>query len=245
MFWEVGMEKHAVYTGTRNLYGDMVASAKSVVLNSDVDKIHFLIEDDVFPYDVPDIIECHNVSGQTFFPPDGANMKCRFSYMALMRAALCHVFPNLDEILSLDVDLIAVRDISGAWEIDVSDDYLAACFEPVMCNGDHGLHYVNVGVVLYNLAKLRDGKANEVIDVLNRYMYANVEQDVFSYLCNGRIAYMPPEYNATRYTEPCEEPRIVHFAGYKHAEWSKRPEFERFRKMSWEEVLANRLESQR
>lgn len=231
--------KHAVYTGTRNLYEDMAASAKSVVMHSDVDKVWFLIEDDGLPFEVPDIIETVNVSGQRFFPEDGPNMRCPFSYMALMRAALCHVLPDVDTILSLDVDLIAVRDISAIWDITLGDDYyLAACHEPEFCK--KGMYYVNVGVVLYNLAKLRDGKADEVIDVLNRCKYPNVEQDVFSYLCNGRIQFMPPEYNATRYTEKCDDPRIIHFAGYHHKQWTKRPEFAAYRDMEWDEVLARR-----
>ena len=235
------MEKHAVYTGSRNLYEPMVVSAKSVVANSDVDRIHFLIEDDEFPFDLPDMIDTMNVSGQRFFPPDGPNMKSSFTYLALIRSALCHVFPDLDVILSLDVDTVAVRDISGVWDIELGDEYyLAACNEPLYCIADKGLYYVNVGVTLYNLAKLRDGKADEVISALNRWRYINVEQDVFSYLCNSRIQHMPSEYNATRYTEKCDDPRIVHFAGYRQEKWEHSPEFERYRRMSWDEVLANR-----
>ena len=231
--------KHAVYTGSRNLYEDMVASAKSVIRNSDVDKIWFLIEDEEFPYELPDMFETIDVSGQTFFPPDGPNMKSQFTYMALIRAALCHVLPDVDTVLSLDVDLIALKDISAVWDIPLGNDYyLAACHEPEFCH--KGMFYVNVGVTLYNLAKLRDGKADEVIDVLNRAKYPNIEQDVFSYLCNGRIQYMPPEYNATRYTEKCKDPKIIHFAGYNHKYWTKRPEFEAYRAMSWDEVFEGR-----
>ena len=44
------MIKAAVYTGTRNLYKQMVVAVKSLIRNSDVDKIYLLIEDDEFPY---------------------------------------------------------------------------------------------------------------------------------------------------------------------------------------------------
>ena len=40
------MIKAAVYTGTQNLYGGMIAAAKSLIANSDVDEVWFLIEDD-------------------------------------------------------------------------------------------------------------------------------------------------------------------------------------------------------
>jgi len=43
----------AVYCGTRNLYKNMVIAAKSLLIHSNVEKIYFLIEDDIFPYEVP------------------------------------------------------------------------------------------------------------------------------------------------------------------------------------------------
>lgn len=52
----------AVYSGTRNIYEKMMTASKSLLRYSDVDKIYFLIEDDIFPYDLPDTYECINVS---------------------------------------------------------------------------------------------------------------------------------------------------------------------------------------
>ena len=43
----------AAYCGTRNLYKDMVPAVKSLLVNSNVDKIYLLIEDDQFPYKLP------------------------------------------------------------------------------------------------------------------------------------------------------------------------------------------------
>ena len=40
--------KHAAYCGTREIYDDMEMSAKSLVANSDVDLVHFIIEDSAF-----------------------------------------------------------------------------------------------------------------------------------------------------------------------------------------------------
>ena len=42
------MMRAAVYSGSRNLYPHMVTAAKSLVANSSVEKIYFLIEDDKF-----------------------------------------------------------------------------------------------------------------------------------------------------------------------------------------------------
>lgn len=43
----------AAYCGTRNLYKDMVPAFKSLLINSNVDIIYLLIEDDKFPYPLP------------------------------------------------------------------------------------------------------------------------------------------------------------------------------------------------
>ena len=88
--------KAAVYAGTKNVYEQMIPSMQSLLIHSDVDKIYFLIEDDIFPYELPAEVECINVSNQTFFPIDGPNMKNRCSYMVLLRAAFSKSGNNLE-----------------------------------------------------------------------------------------------------------------------------------------------------
>ena len=141
--------KYAVYTGTKNLYYDMIPAVKSMLINSDVDKIYLLIEDDKFPIELPKEVECINVSGQTYFKPDGPIMKSQFSYMALMRAALPKVFPDLDTILSLDVDTIVDKDISDIWDIPLGDKYYFAA-APEVKRSENGFVYTNAGVTLFN-----------------------------------------------------------------------------------------------
>ena len=227
--------KHAVYTGSRNLYADMVTCCKALLRNSDVDRIWLLVEDDEFPYELPPEITAIDVSGQTFFDPDGPNMGSRYTYLAMMRAALCHVLPGVDKVLSMDCDTIAVRDVSSVWDTPMDGCYFAAARERHRCY--EGLLYTNTGVALYDLDYLRQGKADEVIDCLNRRRYTWVEQDVFNYLCQGRIALMDGNYNANDWTEH-PDPRLLHFAG--HADWRARPELCAYRDMTWYEARRNR-----
>ena len=175
--------KHAVFCATRNLYGDMEAAARSLVANSDVDKIHFLIEDATFPRPLPDIVECHDVSGQQFFPMLGPNALTGWTWMVLMRAALCHVLEDVDVVLSMDCDAFCVRDASSIWDADLGGKYLAGVTERAKARP--GRQYVNFGVVLFNLAALRDGKADEVIAALNARRFEFPEQDAANELCNG------------------------------------------------------------
>ena len=230
------MTKHAAYCGTRNVYGDMEMAAKSLVANSDVDRVHFIIEDEEFPHELPGIVECHDVSGQEFFKPGTPNMVSGYTYMAMIRAALCHVLPDVDKVLSLDCDTLAVRDVSDIWELPIDGCYFSATHEWHRTTED--AIYCNHGVVLYNLAKMRDGKADEVIAELNAKGYQWVEQDVCNYLCQGAIFDMPSEYNSNWWTDKnAPDARIVHFAGLERRKWVKKPEAEKYSSMSWEQAM--------
>lgn len=230
-----GTLKHAVYTGSANLYDDMVTACKALLRNSDVGRIWLLVEGE-FPHETPPEVTAIDVSGQTFFRKDGPNMGSRYTYLAMMRAALCHVLPpDVHKVLSMDVDTLAVRDVSDAWDVPMDGCYFAAARERHRCY--EGLLYTNTGVALYDLDMLRDGKADEVIDVLNRRRYTWVEQDVFNYLCQGRIAIMDGNLNANDWTEH-PDPRLLHFAG--HPDWRNRPELCAYRDMTWDEARRGR-----
>jgi len=230
------MEKHALYSGSANLYGDMQTAAKSLIANSDVDKVWMLTEGD-YDYWLPDMCEVLDVSGQGYFPEGSANMGTRFSYLALMRAALA-LMPELsgvDRILSMDVDTICVRKVSDVWDIDLDGYYFSASVEPR--TKLRNMTYCNTGVALYNLEMLRDGKAEEVVHALNVNQYPYVEQDVFNFMCQGRIHDMPSEYNVNRFTGRANVTRIRHFAGDKTEQWRDQPIVREFREMSWDTVM--------
>lgn len=226
--------KAACYCGTRNLYGDMIPAVKSLLCHSDVDRVYLLIEDDEFPYWLPDKVECINVSGQTYFKADGPNYRNEWTYMVLMRAALHRVFPDLDRILSLDVDTVVEEDISELWNIPLYDYWLAAAKEPYKSEWFKKL-YINCGVMLLNLKKLRDdGKGDELMEALNRKHYRFNEQSCIMERCQGGILEIPSDYNANDYTEQTDTKKIVHFAAV--SGWKNRPLVEKYRSMDWEEI---------
>ena len=225
--------KTAVYCGTRNLYPHMIPAIKSLMANSDVDKVYILAEDDSLPYELPKEVEVLNVSKQEYFKPGTPNMKSRFSYMALMRAALPLVFPEHDTMLSLDVDTIAKGDISDLWNVDLDNYFFAACRETHRSMDDY--LYCNHGVVLFNLKKLRDErKVDEVIYVLNRCRYPYVDQDVLNYLCQGRIYDLPSMYNVNDWTEKTKTEKIIHYAGIK--EWFGKKDYQDYKGLSWDSI---------
>ena len=229
-------KRYACYSGTRNLYPYMVGAAKSLVNHTDVDRIFFLIEDGGFPERLPSFIEPIDVSGQEFFVPDGPNVGSPFTYMAMIRAALCHVLPSyVDRVLCLDVDTIVKEDISELWDLDLDGCYFAAAIEPNRSKHDE-MDYYNAGVMMYNLEALRDGKADEVIEDLNENRRLWVEQDSFSLLCQGEALELPSVYNGCRFVKKFDGPvKITHFAGFKP--WTHYAEVKHYQEATWSEIL--------
>lgn len=202
----------AVYSGTKNIYEQMLTAAKSLLIHSNVEKIYFLIEDDKFPYELPPEIECINISNQQYFKPDGPNFNNVLSYMVLIRVAYTKIFPDLDRILTIDVDTIVNENISDLWELNLNDYYLAGV-EEVEVSKNEG-SYINMGVAMLNLKKIREEhKDDELINNLNTFWYRWNEQDAINQLFRGHILILPGDYNACWQAQPPKHEKITHFAG--------------------------------
>lgn len=241
---EEGAMRHAVYSGSRNLYPDMVTAAKSLVANSSVGKVHFLIEDDDFPYDLPDIIETANVSGQGWFPPSCANMTTHFTYMSLLRVCYSKMFPDVREILQLDVDTVCVGDVDAIWDADLDGRWFAMVPEHLGSYKPFGPVYYNCGVALFNLDQIRaDGADDRAIQLLNSVKVPYIDQDAWNRLARrgGKSVDLPVRYNECFVTGFTDDPAIVHFAGAR--DWqdstrkARREYLRKYREMTWEQVM--------
>lgn len=237
--------KAAVYSGTRNLYADMVTAAKSLIANSGVEKVYFLIEDDVFPYELPKMIETMNVSGQQFFSKGGANFKTDFTYMSLLRVCYTKLFPDLEKVLQLDVDTVVVDNIDSLWDIDLTGKWFAAVQEPLSTYKPYGPTYYNIGVAMFNLDQIRKDEADEkLIEFLNTKKVPYIDQDAWNRFGTRMAADLAPRFNESFVTGYSEEPAIVHFAGIK--DWqtspraSRREYLKKYREMTWEGVINGR-----
>lgn len=239
--------KAAVYCGTQKLYADMVTAAKSLLCNSDVDKIYFLIETDRFPYELHKDIECINVGGQTIFDWDGPNTKTLWTYMILMRVAFTKLFPDLDKIVSLDVDTVVVDDVSGLWDVDMDGCVLAMANESYGNYRPYGQQYFNCGVTVYDLAALREtGLDDEMIHAIQTTRFTYPEQDAMNLICSGKIKELDSRYNDNHICGKTMNPAIVHYIA--KTDWATDPAMDRreylleYRGKSLEDVSAIRLE---
>lgn len=227
--------KYVVYTATRNYYEDTIPSMKSLLSHTHIDKVYFLIEDDVFPYWLPDCVEVINVSDQEYFHKDGPNYTNPWTWAVLMRAAFTKIIP-VDKVLNLDADVFIEDDISELWDLDIDNYYFAGVTE--FAKKGFEQPYINFGVCMMNLKKLRDGKDDEIIRELNTNHYFANEQDVFNTLCRQKLA-IQSKYNSCLYTKPCENPKIVHYAGigdifpWSGVRWQDFPLAKKYQSMDW------------
>ncbi len=230
----------AAFCATRNMYPDIAPPVKALLSHSDVEKIYILAEDDEVGVWLPGLCEIVNVSGQSIFPQSSPNYENPWSWIVLMRAAYFRLFPDLDRILSLDLDAFCLRrDVSTLWRLPMEHKLLAGVRETSdLSTAD--FPYYNAGVLVQNLDLLRrSGAGDEVIRALNRRRFQYPEQDALNLVCSGAILELPPEYNAGRGTAPYGAPVIRHFMGEQKT-FRKSEICRQFREMSWEEATACR-----
>ncbi len=209
--------KAAVYLSTRNRYEDLLPSAYSLIMHSNVDKIYFLIEDDKLPDSItkfnyiPPQIECINVEDQEWFNNATPNFNSAWSYMVLLRAAFPKIFPHLDKIIQFDLDTIVNQDVSDLWDIPMEGYYVAGAKEP--SKSINGVLYINAGVSIWNLEEMRKDKADDLlINHLNNFYCAYPDQDAIARLFQGKIKEIPSDYNINNYVSDYQQAKIYHFA---------------------------------
>ena len=223
------MRRVVCYGATRNLYHEMAAAAKSLLRYTKVDRVIFLTEDDEFPEELPSVIEIHNISGQNYFDEFGINYNTPWTYMTLMRLALPLLFPEEGRILWLDVDTIVTADIGRLFETDMGGCFLAAVEEPKRSKPP--FVYFNAGVLLLDCAKLREGKAQEIVDFANTELLPCADQDAVNLMCAGKIKKLPSIYNGTRFCDTPLNAIITHYAAIK--DWKSGAAYRETEKAKW------------
>lgn len=226
----------AVYICTGNLYHFLMVSLKSLLKNSNAEKVYLLVEHDDVGFPLPKECEIIRIDSlPQYFKKSGPNYTNPWSHVILLRAAYHRILADVDKVLSLDVDTIVMQDISQLWEIDISDKLLAGARETTHLSRP-GLPYYNAGVLMMNLERLRSsGRGDEVIETLNKKRWDYPEQSAFNAVCNGSFYELPPEYNAGKGTEPYGKPFIRHYMGEK-ARMEREAAFRLYRDMDWHEV---------
>ena len=162
---------------------------------------------------------------------DRMSNRLRCDYFTLtiyFRIFIPTMFPQYDKGIYIDSDVILNADIAELFDTDIGDNYIGACTDtsiqeiPELINymenavGVNRKEYINSGVLLMNLKKLREVKLEQhFLRLLNKYHFDCVapDQDYINAMCNGNIYYlsdawdtMPNENNV-----PAYEPKLIHY----------------------------------
>jgi lipopolysaccharide biosynthesis glycosyltransferase len=157
------------------------------------------------------------------------NVDDRFTKYTLYRLVVPDFVPE-DRVLYLDADTLVVGDISEFYNTDLGNNLVAGCIDTGITlqhkrkiGGSPAADYLNAGVLLMNLAKLRQMEITKKwLMMMNKTHYPAHDQDIIFLTLTGRFKVVEPIYNcslSTKYDMPNEEVRIVHYAGDKRRNW--------------------------
>lgn len=125
--------------------------------------------------------------------------------VAFVRLYLTELLPNdIEKILYMDCDTIICDDICDLWNEDITEYNVAGVLD---CMDDNykekiglgiGHLYINSGVLLFNLNKLRDiNIEKEFVDLVNKRgsCFKYPDQDVINVVMRDSIKVLPMKYN--------------------------------------------------
>ena len=111
------------------------------------------------------------------------------------------LFINSDRIIYLDGDTLTFDDLSEMYNLDFKDNYILGFFDIISYGVDYlGIRserYINAGVVLFNLKKVReDNIIKNIIDSINNEKLAlhNNDQTLLNYLLYLKIDKFPLKF---------------------------------------------------
>ena len=231
------MRKCVSYCMTRNIYQMVIPSMKSLLAHNDIDTVYLITEDDDIGIELPDVCKVINVSDQQYIKKTSPNYYTNFTWMVMIRLALPLILKDEDRLLSMDLDTIVQGSIEDLWGLDMKDKYVAGATENRL-SAHHGYPYINCGVMFMNLKKFRDGKAQEILDLLNTKRYTYNEQDCLNeILTTDEKLILSPAYNYGFFNQGAMcLPRILHFAGHGNR-FNDLDIVCKWRNMEWSDIL--------
>ena len=254
-------KKYACYVMTSNCYEFCEASIKSLLLNSSVDEIFIVHNEEKFSMKhVPIEITPIGINIDDYINIVGPNNATRFTRMVLARLALHKILPKkVDVVLSLDYDVLINHDIDDLWDIPLENNHCLLAGVPerdrtIRCQrgyfeGDEFVvsgenfwiseTYVNAGLLLLNMKAYREeGIGDMMLHDINHEYYHFPEQDLYNTYAKDRMILLPTTYNSCRLTGLIGAPKVKHYA----AEEKKldKPLVQRYLNIDWKTITMHR-----
>ena len=162
---------------------------------------------------------------------DRMSNRLRCDYFTLtiyFRLFIPAMYPQYDKAIYIDSDVVIADDLAKLFDIDIGDNFIGACNDlsiadvpPLVAYTENAVgvkahEYINSGVLLMNLKKLREEKFEEhFLELLNTYHFDSIapDQDYINAICNGKIFYLDKRFDAmpNNARPECENPVIIHY----------------------------------
>jgi lipopolysaccharide biosynthesis glycosyltransferase len=179
--------------------------------------------------------------------PSELNVDAHFTRYTLYRLLIPQLLKLCKKALYLDTDTLVLRNLARLYETDISNHLVAAVPD---LGGDNpraeiGLapedHYVNAGVLLLNLEKIRfAGLDKQWISLCQNRRFKYHDQDIINMTCKNSILFLDARYNACRtntsYTGSESDIHILHFISFKPWNQKNTPYadiWRRYRRLLW------------
>lgn len=151
-----------------------------------------------------------------------------FTLTIYFRIFIPFMFKEYDKAIYIDSDTCIPGDISKLYNIDLGDNLFGGCTDiscennPILCEyfkENAGVtidEYINSGVLLMNMKKLREVNfENHFLYLLNKYHFDTVcpDQDYINAMAYGKILHLDNVWDAmpTNGIKVFDNPKIVHY----------------------------------
>jgi lipopolysaccharide biosynthesis glycosyltransferase len=113
---------------------------------------------------------------------------------------LSPIFIDLDRIIYLDGDTLTFKDINEMYQLDFNDNYVLGAYDFYSNGLDYlGIKsniFINGGVLLFNLEKIRKNKMHEMLNIINNssIRLEGNDQTLINYVFYPDIGRIPSKY---------------------------------------------------
>lgn len=162
---------------------------------------------------------------------DRMSNRLRCDYFTLtiyFRLFIPAMFPQYDKGIYIDSDVVVTGDLAELFATDLGDNYIGACADKSVVDvpplaeymekavGVDRHSYINSGVLLMNLKKLREAELDShFLGLLNEYHFDCIapDQDYLNAMCAGKICYLSEVWDAmpTEDKPELENVKIIHY----------------------------------
>lgn len=162
---------------------------------------------------------------------DHISNRLRCDYFTLtiyFRLFIPAMFAQYDRAIYIDSDIVLKGDLAELFDTDIGDNYIAGCVESSVADvpeltaymanavGVVSAEYINSGVLLMDLKKLRDLSLDtHFLHLLSTYHFDSVapDQDYINAMCKGKIYYLDQRWNITpNPNHPAvDDPKLIHY----------------------------------